>query len=99
MEMSYARTRTNLRPSRPLVRDQRVDVVPLEPFPAAEEGELDDEARSCYFPAEPLHKPADGLDGAAGGEHVVVDHDARAGRDQVGMYLERVLAVLEQVAR
>ena len=41
--------------------------------------------------AELLDEPADRLDRAARREHVVVDHDARAVRDQVRVQLERVL--------
>ena len=50
-------------------------------------------------PAQLLDELPDRLDRPARREHVVVDHDARPGRDQLGMELERVLAVLEHVAR
>src|SRR3954454_22226810 len=99
MLVSYAQTRTELRSLCASVRDQRVHVTPREPLAAAEERQLDDEAGADDDAAESLHEAADRLDSAAGGEHVVVDHHACAGRDQVGMHLERVLAVLEEIAR
>src|SRR5260370_51093 len=49
--------------------------------------------------AELLDEACDRLDRAAGGEDVVVDHDAGALGDRVRVHLERVLAVLERVAR
>ena len=49
--------------------------------------------------AQLLDEPGDRFHGAAGGEHVVVDQDARAVPIRVGVQLERVLAVLEAVGR
>src|SRR5581483_5657871 len=86
-------------PRRRSVGDQRVQVELGEPVAAAEEAELDDEAGADDVAPELLHEPADRLDRAPGREHVVVDHDPGAGPDQVRVQLERVLAVLEHVAR
>jgi hypothetical protein len=74
-----------------------MQVVLGEPLAAAQERQLDDEATAHDLPAELLHEVRDRLHGAAGRQHVVVDQDARAFSDQVGVQLERVLAVLERV--
>src|SRR3954447_9363674 len=76
-----------------------MQVEPVELLPPTEEGQLDDEARADDHPAELFDEAADRVDRAARREHVVVDHDARAARDPLRMQLERVLAVLEYVAR
>src|SRR4051794_13942338 len=81
-----------------LIGDQRVQIEAVELLAATEEGQLDDEARSDDDAAELLDEAADRVDGSAGREDVVVDHDARASRDQLRVQLERVLAVLEHVA-
>src|SRR4051794_36301628 len=82
-----------------LIGDQRVEIEPVELLAPTEERELDDEARTDHDAAELLDEPADRFDGAAGREDVVVDHDTRALRNQLRVELERVLAVLEHVAR
>src|SRR5581483_5313517 len=82
---------------RKLVVDEREQVEPGEPFAAAEECQLDDEAGSDDDAAEPFDEAADRLDHAAGCEDVVVDDDAGAVGDEGGVQLERVLPVFERV--
>src|SRR5258708_29335480 len=81
------------------VLQQRVDVVSGEALPSTEERQLDDEAGAANDAAELLDEAGDRLHRPARREHVVVDQHARSLRDQVGMELERVLAVLELVRR
>src|SRR5436305_3498321 len=81
------------------VGDQRVEVVLLEPPASFEERELDHEVDADHAAAQALDEAGDRLHRPARGEHVVVDHDPRPVRDRVGRDLERVLAVLEHVAR
>src|SRR5581483_7643881 len=81
------------------VGDERVQIELVEPLPAAEKGQLDDEAGTDDDAPQLLDEALDGLDGSARREHVVVDHDLRTLRDQLRMQLEGVLAVLEHVAR
>src|SRR3954449_783941 len=81
------------------VGDERVQVEARESLAAAEECQLDDEAGPDDDASDLLYEAPDRLDGAAGRQHVVVDHDPRAVGDQLGMKLERVRAVLERVAR
>src|SRR5262249_53124210 len=83
----------------PSVGDEREQVVLAEPLSAAQERQLDDEADAAHLASEALDEPADRLDGAAGGEDVVVDQDAGSVRDQLRMELERVRAVFELVRR
>src|SRR5437588_7773062 len=82
-----------------LIVDERVLIHAGKPFSAAEERQLDDEAGADDHAAELLDEALDRLDRPARREHVVVDHDPRALRDQLRMQLEGVLAVLEHVAR
>src|SRR6476660_6372529 len=71
-----------------LVRDQGVQISSREALAAPEERQLDDEARADDLAAELLHELGDRLDGAARGEHVVVDDDFRARWDQIGVQLK-----------
>ena len=72
------------------VRDQRVQVDALQALAAAEERQLEDEARADDLAAELLYETANRLDRAARREHVVVDDDPGAGCDQVGVQLEDI---------
>src|SRR5581483_5660788 len=65
----------------------------------AEERELDDEVHADDAAAQLLDEARDGLDRAAGREHVVVNDHAGPPRDRVRVHLEGVLALLEGVAR
>src|SRR5579871_4244827 len=81
------------------VGDQCVQVAAGAALAPAQERQLDDEARADDDAAELLDEPPDRLDRSAGREDVVVDDDPGALRDQLRVQLERVLAVLEHVAR
>src|SRR5919198_4171349 len=71
------------------VGDERVQVHPVQALAAAQERQLDDEARADHLAAELLDELRDRLDRAARREHVAVDHHPRALRDQVRVQLER----------
>src|SRR6266850_8052592 len=70
------------------VGDERVHVGALEALAAFEKRQLDDEARPDDLRAELLDELLDPFDSAARREHVVVDHDPRSLRDQIGVQLE-----------
>src|SRR5438105_8422034 len=82
-----------------LILHQGVQVVTGEPLAAAEERELDDEGAADDHPAETLYEAADRLHRAPRRQHVVVDEDACAAADHLGVQLERVLPVLERIGR
>src|SRR5712691_12983231 len=76
-----------------------MDVVVREALAALQEGELDHERDPDDLAAELLDEVGHRAHRAPGGEDVVVDEDAGAARERVGMELERVLPVLERVRR
>ena len=80
-----------------LVHQQRVHVTPGEPLTPVEERELDQEAAADDIAAELLDEVAQRRGRAAGREQVVVHEHPPPGGDGVGVQLERLLAVLEQV--
>src|SRR5436305_11558338 len=82
-----------------LIVDERVLIHAGKPFTAAEERQLDDEAGADDHAAELFDEALDRLDRPTCREHVVVDHDPGAVRDQLRVQLERVLAVLQHVTR
>src|SRR3954453_3542462 len=80
-----------------LVVNQRVDVVPSEGLPPAEEVELDQEADAHHLAAELLDEAHLRGGCAARGEQVVVDEHARPRTDRILVQLEGRVAVLECV--
>ena len=72
-------------------------VVAAEPLAAAQERQLDQERAADDLAAELLDQLAQRARRAAGRQQVVVDEHARAACERVGVQLERVDAVLEQV--
>src|SRR4029079_558374 len=81
------------------VLEQREDVVALQPLAAVQELELDDERQPDDLAAELLDELDRRLRGPARRQHVVVDQDALALDDRVGVHLQRVEAVFERVLR
>ena len=62
-----------------------------------EKSELEHEREADHFAAEPFHEPGRGRGRAAGGDDVVDDERALAGRDRVAVDLQQVGSVFELV--
>src|ERR1700733_2099215 len=69
----------------------------LEPLAAAEEAQLDQEGTTGDLGSQACDEVAHPACGAAGGQQVVVDEHPRTRSERVGMPLERVDSVLEDV--